>query len=251
MTRDCKRVLVAMQPTFLPWLGYFALISEADVFVFLDDVQLTRRSWQCRNRLSGPNGEVLVSLPVAGKPSRPLIKDARIADQPVAENMMPRIEGCLGLAPYWPTVRDILCAGFRRVPQGVAEFNIGLIRDIADALGLEAKFERSSMIDIGVKNRATRLPAICHAFGADCYLSPVGSVHYLRRDRPFDGTSISLGFQNFSHPSYRQAGSNFLSHMSVIDAIAWIGKDATRNAILSGVGPWLDEVELTNGEDEG
>lgn len=251
MTRDCKRVLVAMQPSFLPWLGYFALIAEADIFVFLDDVQLTRRSWQCRNRVSSPNGEVMVSLPIAGRPSRPLIKDAGIADQPVAETLMSRIEGCLGLAPHWPAVRDILCAGFRRVPLGVAEFNIGLIRDIADALELEAEFWRSSIIDIGMTNRATRLPKICQVFDADCYLSPVGSIGYLRNDRPFDVASISLGFQNFSHPLYRQGGPQFLSHMSVIDAIAWIGTDATRDAILSGIGPWFSEAELTGEEEEG
>ena len=42
---------VVMQPTYLPWSGYFNLISQAKVFVFLDDVQYEKCSWQNRNRI--------------------------------------------------------------------------------------------------------------------------------------------------------------------------------------------------------
>ena len=35
-----------MQPTFLPWAGYFRLAVNVDSFVFLDDAQLSRQSWQ-------------------------------------------------------------------------------------------------------------------------------------------------------------------------------------------------------------
>ena len=42
--------LVVMQPSFLPWAGYFNLMARADDFVFLDDVQLEKQSWQTRNR---------------------------------------------------------------------------------------------------------------------------------------------------------------------------------------------------------
>ena len=45
-----------MQPTYLPWSGYFDLASQSDVFIFLDDVQFERRSWQTRNRIL-QNGE--------------------------------------------------------------------------------------------------------------------------------------------------------------------------------------------------
>lgn len=37
-------VCAIMQPTYLPWLGYFDLIDQADIFILLDDVQLTKRS---------------------------------------------------------------------------------------------------------------------------------------------------------------------------------------------------------------
>ncbi len=40
-----------IQPTYLPWSGYFSMIKNADIFVFLDDVQFDKRSWQQRKRI--------------------------------------------------------------------------------------------------------------------------------------------------------------------------------------------------------
>ena len=47
MVRTC----VIMQPTYLPWIGYFKLIKSVEKFVFLDDVQINKRSWQQRNEI--------------------------------------------------------------------------------------------------------------------------------------------------------------------------------------------------------
>jgi WbqC-like protein family len=49
-------VCAIMQPTYLPWVGYLDLIDRVDVFVFLDNVQFERRSWQQRNQIRDPEG---------------------------------------------------------------------------------------------------------------------------------------------------------------------------------------------------
>ena len=56
-----------MQPTYLPWLGYFDLINRSDIFVFLDSVQFDKRSWQQRNRIKTLNGELMLTVPVITK----------------------------------------------------------------------------------------------------------------------------------------------------------------------------------------
>ena len=56
-----------MQPTYLPWLGYFDLIDRSDIFVFLNSVQFDKRSWQQRNRIKTPNGELMLTVPVLTK----------------------------------------------------------------------------------------------------------------------------------------------------------------------------------------
>ena len=65
-----------MQPTYLPWIGYFDLIDRVDCFVFLDSVQFDRRSWQQRNRVLTTQGPRWVTVPVKSKGRR----DQRICD---------------------------------------------------------------------------------------------------------------------------------------------------------------------------
>ena len=43
--------IAIMQPTYLPWAGYFNLIADASSFVFLDNVEFSPRSWQQCNRI--------------------------------------------------------------------------------------------------------------------------------------------------------------------------------------------------------
>src|SRR5229473_3132034 len=45
-----------VQPSYIPWRGYFDLIRRVDVFVFFDDVQYDRRGWRNRNRVKSPQG---------------------------------------------------------------------------------------------------------------------------------------------------------------------------------------------------
>ena len=74
------RKILITQPTFLPWLGYFDLIDQADVLVFLDDVQLDKRSWQTRNRILSSNGNTMLSIPIKKTAQREkiVIKDAKV-----------------------------------------------------------------------------------------------------------------------------------------------------------------------------
>ena len=55
-------IVCIMQPTYLPWIGYFDLIDQSDVFVVLDTVAFSRQSWQQRNRIATAQGPL--SLPL-------------------------------------------------------------------------------------------------------------------------------------------------------------------------------------------
>ena len=64
------KTLAIMQPTFLPWLGYFALIQRVDEFILLDNVQFDRRSYQQRNKLKTDIGPKWATIPVSVKGKR-------------------------------------------------------------------------------------------------------------------------------------------------------------------------------------
>lgn len=225
-----------MQPTFLPWLGYFALMDAVDTFVYLDDVQLSRQSWQTRNRLKGPQGEVMLSLPVARAPSRPLIHEAQLADRGHLRKMRRTIAMLLGRAPHFDVVDAILDAGFARAEDGLCPLNIALVEGIAAAAGITTPRLCASSLGLGTDERGSRLRAICEHLGAATYVSPPGAEGYLAEDAPFGGTAIALRFFEYAHPEYPQFHPPFLPFMAAIDALAHVGGDGMRALVRTNQG---------------
>ena len=46
-------VVAISQSNYLPWKGYFQMIANADVFVFYDTADFTKRDWRSRNKIIG------------------------------------------------------------------------------------------------------------------------------------------------------------------------------------------------------
>ena len=238
-----------MQPAFLPWLGYFSLIDQVDTFIFLDDVQFSKQSWQSRNRVSGPNGPVFLSLPVARKPSKPLIKDALLADQDIQANLLSRAAGSLEKAPFWGSVEGILKQGLYE-PVRLVDVNINLIKMVAAELGLRAEFLTSSELGVPLSGKSERLRELCSVVGAETYLSPVGSIDYLREEDVFSEQDVRLRFINFEHPVYEQQWGAFQSHMSVIDGMAYVGSTRILSLIRKGTKVPFTTEQILESNDE-
>src|SRR3970282_1615409 len=58
---------VILQPSYIPWRGYFHQIQKADQFVFFDDVQYDKHGWRNRNRIKTPQGPQWLTIPVRAK----------------------------------------------------------------------------------------------------------------------------------------------------------------------------------------
>lgn len=57
-------MVAILQPSYLPWLGYFEQIDRSDVFVFYDDVQYDKHGWRNRNKIKTPKGWQWLTVPV-------------------------------------------------------------------------------------------------------------------------------------------------------------------------------------------
>lgn len=236
--------LAIMQPTFLPWLGYFALMDQADHFVFLDDVQFSKQSWQSRNRIKGPDGPVMLSLGVARKPSKPLIKDAKLANTGFEAKLQKTIQANLSKAPHYALVAQLLEEGFAGAHGSVSILNRLLITKIATLTGIDTSVSLASEADVAGGDKAVRLLDFCHRFSATTYLSPVGSLDYLSQNNPFAQSDVTLAFQNFNHPVYPQQFRGFQSHMAAIDALAHVGIDGFLPLVRSGLAAPLSITDL-------
>ena len=70
------------QPTLFSWIGYFNIIKNSDIFVFLDTVKFKKQCWQNRNKLKmvskAGDSFFWIKMPVKSSNSEILIKDVLI-----------------------------------------------------------------------------------------------------------------------------------------------------------------------------
>ncbi|MBI4375539.1 MAG: WbqC family protein [Elusimicrobia bacterium] len=73
-------ILAAHQPNFLPWLGYFGRMIQADRFIFLDHVQFERQNYQNRTLIKTTQGPRWITVPVAQRSWEESILEKRICE---------------------------------------------------------------------------------------------------------------------------------------------------------------------------
>lgn len=218
-----------MQPTYLPWAGYFHLMASVDCFIFLDDVQFEKQSWQSRNRILLNGKECMLSVPVLGNDRIRLLPEVCIDYQrPWPQKHLKTIRQAYARAAHVGAVADLLEAVYAQNHRQLVELNIDLISRLAGYIGLATPLLRASGLHCEGK-RSERLQALCRAVGATEYLSPPGSRQYLEEDRFAEISGLPVSYRSFLPAPYPQRGcTEFVSHLSVVDVLAWHGPGFTR-----------------------
>ncbi len=230
-------ICAIMQPSYLPWSGYFHLISSVDHFVFLDNVQYERRSWQMRNRILLNGLEHMLSIPLAKCPQSTLLKEVLVSnDRNWRAQHWDILEQAYKKAPHGQVVLELLYQHYfdDEITEFLSKFTKSIIINVSKTLGLSATFSSaSSLLSGGV--RSARLASLCNSIGCDAYMSPVGSKEYLEYDDFEKQFGIHLVFQNFKPMQYTQFRSDrFVSHLSIIDVIANLGLEKAGNYVRTG-----------------
>ncbi len=228
---DQARTAAIMQPTYLPYLGYFHLIATVDVFVFLDDVQFARRSWQQRNRIWGASGEVMLSVPVQKTDRDAVLNVIETAEtERWRDKHLNAVRHAYAKRPHFADGMAFLEEHLGTPTPKLADLNFALITAAAGKLGLTTEFVRASAL-AAPGDRSDHLLAICRAVRATDYLSPTGSRDYMVEDGVFDRATFPLRFQGFVEVPYDQGHQPFTPYMAFIDAVMNLGWDGTRDLI--------------------
>lgn len=229
--KDAEGICVIAQPTFLPWIGWFDLMDQADVFVLFDDAQFSKQSWQQRNRVRTARGLEFVSIPV--KTSGRLgqrIMDCELADEfaGAGRKILRTIQDAYGTTPFFSAYYDGLSAIITSSAAGgrLLALNEALIRWCAAALGIDTPIVYASDSPTGGA-RGERVARLCEAVRAKRYLSTPGAEDYLRDDRAaFEARNIDIEIHVYEHPIYQQRYSPFIPFACAIDALFNIGPSA-------------------------
>lgn len=236
------RVVVIVQPNYIPWLGYFDLIAQSDVWFWYDDVQYTRRDWRNRNRIAAEDVPEWLTIPVKTKGRfDQIIVDVESDDtRPWKRRHLQSIRRCYGRAPHFETMFAIIEKTFAAGDDRLADLTIRLNEDICAALGLQPRFVRSSQMPGPHDDREGRLIQLCRAVGGNVYTSGPAARAYID-PRRFAAAGIELRYVIYDYPPYSRGPRPFVPNLSIIDALAWLGPAGTRE-YLAARGKWEREV---------
>jgi hypothetical protein len=213
------KTCVIMQPTYLPWLGYFDLINKSDVFVYLDHVQFSKQSWQQRNKIRDRNGELVLTIPIKHHAHKEtFINEVEIDNKqsPLKKHFKSIQLNYIKSKNYKLIIEEIEEI-YSKEYNLLMDLNVELIRFGCKRMGLQSDFIYSSSLDVEGQ-RVEALIDMCKKLGATHYLSPLGSKTYIDENNIFEENGIRLSYQEYTHPVYQQINyDNFISHLAFID----------------------------------
>lgn len=220
---------VILQPSYIPWRGFFDLVHDADVFVFYDDVQYDKHGWRNRNRIKTAQGSQWLTIPVNAKGNVSegiLVKDARIAwTQDWSKKHLASIRQSYGKAPFFKEYLPLLESLFAKRHELLVDFTIETTITLARALGIEhTRFVRSSELGVHA-GKTERLVQIMKHVGADRYISGPSARDYIDA-QVFTEGGVALEYKVYDYPEYEQLHPPYDPQVTVLDLLFMRGREA-------------------------
>lgn len=213
--------LAIMQPYFLPYLGYYALIKATDKFIILDEVQYINKGWIARNRILKPGGGwQYILIPVEKHPQITLIKDIKISNSANwQKRIINQLEHYKKTAPYYKQVIALLESAFSLNLESITLQNVHLLSETCKYIGIQFQHEIFSEMDLIIErvNEPDEWSLnIAKANKASCYINPQGGTAFYNNSK-FTKNGIELKFLKIHLSEYNQYRNIFEPGLSIID----------------------------------
>lgn len=218
---------VILQPSYIPWRGYFHQIQKADLFVFYDDVQYDKHGWRNRNRIKTAAGTQWMTVPVlhrgvvsAGTP----IHEVEICwDLDWSAKHLGTLRHAYARAPHLERYLEPVAEIFAQRPRRLVDLTIPLTVRLAAEAGITGtEFTRSS--ELGVAGHKTdRLIRILRQVGANHYISGPSARAYLDVDQMREA-GITVEFMTYDYPTYVQLHPPYDPSVTILDLLFMAGE---------------------------
>ena len=212
-------IIGAMQPHFMPGVGYFGLMNYVDNFIILDDVQFDKRSWQQRNFLCLDGKKKYLTVPVLSKNKfNQKIKEVEVNFQEKFVSKHLKIikynyQNKIFFNEIFPHIEKIYLKNHKLL----IDLNIDLILFFKEYLNINTKLTFSSGLNCSL-NKADRIDEICKKTNCNNYISTIGSKVYLEK---LKNKNYKISYYQVNNLKYE--GKSF-DGLCLLDLIFNIGK---------------------------
>lgn len=221
--------IAIMQPYFFPYLGYFQLINEVDLFILFDIPQFIRHGWIERNNILKPNGEKLyIKVPLKKHHRNTAIKDVFINNEiPWRNKIFAQLVPYKKKAPYYFETIKLLNKCFKKETESIVDLNFIILKEVSKCLEIDTKIKILSKInlDIGKVTAPDEWALqICKALNYKEYVNPIGGKNFFNVEK-YELEKIEVKFLESHSESYQQFGNRFSPCLSIIDVLMFCGKE--------------------------
>ena len=232
-----------MQPYFFPYLGYFAMMSSVDHFMFFDDTQFVKKSWMTRNRLLNiSNGQPFYIRPeLQNVVYRSFLNQVELSSQPKWKTtLLSQLNGYKTKAKFFKETKEFIEDILSEEYLGLADLNMKTTSAIAKYLGIEIKVDKYTDYNywfdetpgLGDWGREVAIKV-----DATHYVNAPGGESFIFPDQ-FEKNQIKLGFIQPQLTSYKQGPFDFVSGLSIIDVLMFNGREVTMQMVKNYTINW-------------
>jgi hypothetical protein len=224
--------IAIMQPYFLPYVGYFQLISSVDKFVIYDNIKYTKKGWINRNYiLNNNNSKKLITIPLVKSSDYANIVEKQISKEFNKDKLLSQIRSFYLRAPYfddvWEKIRKIIL--FK--DDNLFYYLKNSILEICDYLKIDSEILISSSINSDQDAKAQdKVISICRAMNADEYINLIGGLQLYKKETFFK-YRINLNFIKPNKIEYKQFNDLFVPSLSILDLMMFNSKDKCRQIV--------------------
>jgi len=205
-----------MQPYLFPWIGYFQLIYQSDIFVLYDDACFIKQGYINRNSILSSGEALRFTLPVPGASSFKRIGELSFDK---ADKLLKTLAQNYRKAPYFQEVMPLIESVLRHDTRDITACCQMAIERILAYTGVQRKIIRASELHYDrAENAENKVIGMCQALNATTYVNSTGGRHLYNVDA-FAAQGISLRFLAAQNYVYPQGEHEFVPYLSIIDVL--------------------------------
>ncbi|KFF67902.1 hypothetical protein IW00_08345 [Pectobacterium brasiliense] len=222
-----------MQPYFFPYIGYFQLMAEVDVFVVYDNIKYTKKGWINRNRILLNGKDSTFSLPLKKDSDFLDVKDRVLSETFNRDDLINKIRGAYRRAPYFKNVFPLLENIINYRDDNLFNYILYSLGSVKEYLGLTCDIKVSSSINIDHSLKSQdKVLAFGNALGAKSYSNPPGGIS-LYSQEAFSLHGMTLNFIQPNNIIYKQFDEPFVAWLSIIDVMMFNSSDEVLHLITN------------------
>ena len=222
--------LAIMQPYFFPYLGYFHLLHNVDLFIVYDNVQFIKQGWINRNRILHPNRSSwqYISAPLDRasfhNSYQTSILDVKISGSELwKQHILGQLDHYKKAAPFANETIDFVKECLAEDVASISRLNVSILDRCSKLLNLNFNYRFCSELDIRLdvdQSAEERILDLCEYFGAGEYVNLPGGINLYHAEN-FKDRYIKLTFQNLPVYVYDTGPYTFQPNLSIIDLLMW------------------------------